>query len=139
RPEPWQQMAVDDRLVALTRLRLAAAQRRQPLFCPHVEALLPSPGIDPVAPQQVGLDGAGKALGVDRALEAALALAPTVIAVADVPTDLARLRDPLLKSAMAAPHSTHADRTAQRPAGRPPPRRGRRRLAPPAVAPALHP
>ena len=87
---------MDDRLVALPCLRLAAAQRLHPHRRPHLERLLAAARIDPVAAQQVGLDGSGEALRVDLALEAALALLPGVVAVADVPADLTRLRDPLL-------------------------------------------
>ena len=53
---------MDDRLVAFAGLGLPAAQRLQPLRRPHLEELLAAPRVDPVAAQEVGLDGAGEAL-----------------------------------------------------------------------------
>jgi hypothetical protein len=90
-------VAVDDRLVALTSLGFAAGQRLHPHRCPHLEELLAAPGVDPVTPQQVGLHRTGEALCVELALEAALALLAGVVAVADIPADLTRLRDPSLE------------------------------------------
>jgi hypothetical protein len=62
-----------------------------------LEPLAAPAGIDPVAPQQVGLNTTGKSLGVHLALETAFALPTSAVAVADVPADLTRLRDALLE------------------------------------------
>src|SRR5262249_5011913 len=58
--------------------------------------LLAPPRVDPIAAQQIRLDRSGEALGVELALEAALALPTIAVAVPHIPTDLAGLGDPLL-------------------------------------------
>lgn len=88
RPEAGQQVAGDDGFVALSGPGLAVGDGGEPLLGPGLEGLVPPPGVDPVAAQQVGLDAGGEALGVDLTAEALLALPAGLVAVADVPAGL---------------------------------------------------